>query len=321
MLALNQNEIQLLEKIEVYLDRYYPDKYALVKERFKYLEGLAAAVSRYPSVKSSEILQGNRRDEKMLINSLSNFTPASHFLHIPTRVAAIRRFLTAKFHVFSLIYPLVKDREPFYESLRSVLFSIVCRLMAEEVYCSCLEDLSFPSEMRVNVARDLINLWESGRDPREEYHLHALENLWIVRDRTPPGFGTMEGNSEVVRLSMDMDERWDHFLSLESVYEETQWSLEEFIFGLSYEEITMIRAWLRRLGISAVGTEEIRLYLTRSAYGLVENTDKDPRLIYNFFIERRDMAHFRKRIAAPGPKKTLEELYLKYIISLDPPGP
>jgi hypothetical protein len=40
----------------------------------------------------------------------------------------------------------------------------------------------------------------------------------------------------------------------------------------------------------------------------------DPRAIYDFFIERRDACTLRKRVYAPGPLHTLEEIYLKYRI-------
>ncbi|MDR2535368.1 MAG: hypothetical protein LBD29_04960 [Treponema sp.] len=317
LLVLKENEMQIVEKIKAYLQPEYPEEYILVQERFRCLQSLGEAISQYPSVKTSEMLRGERRDEESLIKALSNFASVSHLFHIPTRVVAVRGFLVAKFHAFSLLYRLVQDLEQFHVPLRKILFSIICTLMAEEVYFSCLEDPSFSQEVRVGLAHDLIALWESGRDPRGNRHLHALETLWIIRDQTPPSFGTMEGTSELIRISMDMDEHWQHFLTTEVEYNETKWALEEFLFGLSYEEIGMIRAWLLRFGISAVGRDEIHSYLERSAYGLVENTDKDPRVIYNFFIERRDAANFRKRIAALGPKKTLEEIYLKYLIAID----
>jgi hypothetical protein len=102
----------------------------------------------------------------------------------------------------------------------------------------------------------------------------------------------------------------------ESANTETKWALEEFLFSLSYEEIVNIRSRLRRFGVSAVGYDEVRSYLgSRPAYSMIK--DADPRAIFDFYVERRDAALFRKRIAAPGPQRTLEEIYLKYRIFLD----
>ncbi|MDR0563065.1 MAG: hypothetical protein LBG73_10305 [Spirochaetaceae bacterium] len=315
LLALKESEKQLVEKIEDCLYSQYPEEYQLVKERFKCLKHLGEAICEYPSVKASEVLRGVRRDEAGLIRTLSHFASVSYLFHMPTRVLAARTFLVAKFHAFSLLCRLVQDKECFHKPLKDILFSIICTLMSEEVYLSCLEDPSFPQEVRVGLAHDLIALWESGRDPRGSNHIRALETLWAVRNRTHPTFGTMEGSSELVRISMDLDDCWQDFLTTELCYNETKWALEEFLFGLSYEEIGMIRAWLQRFGISAIGRSEVHSYLERSAYGLVDDADTDPRIIYNFFIERRDAADFRNRFASPGPKKTLEEIYLKYLIA------
>ncbi|MDR0568330.1 MAG: hypothetical protein LBG87_03895 [Spirochaetaceae bacterium] len=317
LLVLKDSEKQVVETITAYLYPRYPEEYRLIKERFKCLQHLGEAISEYPSVKTSEILRGVRRDEESLIKALSNFASVSYLFNIPTRVVGVRTYLVAKYHAFSLLYRLVQDNASFRIQLRTILFSIICTLMAEEVYFSCLEDPSFSQEVRVGLANDLITLWESGRDPRGNNHIRALETLWLVRDRTPPAFGTMEGSSELIRISMDMDELWRNFLTTALEYSESKWALEEFLFGLSYEEITMIRAWLQRFGITAVGWNEVHSYLEHSSYGLVENTDTDPRIIYNFFIERREASNFRKRIAAPGPTKTLEEIYLKYLIAHD----
>jgi hypothetical protein len=44
--------------------------------------------------------------------------------------------------------------------------------------------------------------------------------------------------------------------------------------------------------------------------------NSDPRLIYDFYIERKEAAQFRKRVEKPGPNRTLEEIYLKYRMTL-----
>jgi hypothetical protein len=126
----------------------------------------------------------------------------------------------------------------------------------------------------------------------------------------------MDGTSELLRITIDMGDDWQSFLIEEAANDETRWALEEFLFGLSYEEIQKIRARLKRFGIPAVGYDEVRSYLgSRPTFALVR--ENDPRSTYDFFIDRRNAAMFRKRIAAPGPCFTLEEIYLKYRILLE----
>jgi hypothetical protein len=164
------------------------------------------------------------------------------------------------------------------------------------------------------LANDLVFLWDSGTDPRSNRNVPALETLWIARDSAPPNFGTMNGTSELIQLSFDMDTDWCNFLVDNTSLEDTRWALEEFMFGLSYEEILEVRARLHRFGISAVDGDEVRSYLgSHPAYTIVENSE--PRAVYDFYVDRRDMTIFRRRSNAPGPQHTLEEIYLKYRIA------
>jgi len=63
-----------------------------------------------------------------------------------------------------------------------------------------------------------------------------------------------------------------------------------------------------------VNRDEIRTYLgDNPAYGMASAGDFSS--IYDFYVDRRDAAAFRKRAGAPGPKSTIEEIYLKYRIA------
>jgi hypothetical protein len=129
----------------------------------------------------------------------------------------------------------------------------------------------------------------------------------------------MDGTSELLRITMDLGEDWQEFLVEESGNEETRWALEEFLFGLSFEEIQQVRLRLARFGISAVSHNEVRGYLgSKPAFVAVK--DADPRGIYDFFIDRRDAGLLRAQIAAPGPRRTLEEIYIKHRILLEHPA-
>jgi hypothetical protein len=314
MLVLKENEEDLVGDVVSYLDSKYPEDGMLVRHRFDCLRELGRAISQFPSVRETQMVRGELRTEEKLIESLCTFAPSSRFLHIPTKIVAARSFLVAKSHAFSLLSILVRDTDAFYIPVRSVIFSIICTLMAEEVYFSCLDDPSFSDNIKYRLAMDLISLWDSGTDPRSVQHLPALEALWTARDEAPPSFGTMDGSSELIRISIDLGEDWHDFLVDHVSDNETRWALEEFLFGLSYEEIFEVRSRLKRFGISAVSAEEVRSYLGGApAYTIVK--DPDPRAIYDFYVDRRDAAAFRKRISASGPLRALEEIYLKYRIA------
>ena len=212
MLELNNEETALVERIKNYLDSKDQEESTLVMQRFGCLKTLGEAISQYPSVRESNTLRGVQRAEGQLLQALISFASPSHLLHIPARVVAARSYLVAKFQAFSLLHILAGEQEEFYRPLRKVIMSVIHTLMAEEVYFSCLDDTEFSQIVKINLAYDLISLWDSGSDPRAVRHLSALDALWNARDSSPPCFGTMNATSELLRITMDMGEDWHKFL-------------------------------------------------------------------------------------------------------------
>jgi hypothetical protein len=289
------------------------------RTRLSCLRDLAAVVSRFPSIRSAQLAMKGAGDEAKFIASIIAFASPSRLLRSPARVAAVRGYLVAKFHAFSLLSVLTREKAEYHLRARSIVFSIVCALMIEEVYLSCLEDPAFPEPVRFRLANDLITLWDSGVDPRAVEHLLALEALWAARDAAPPSFGTMDGASELARITLDLGEDWHNFLVDSISNDEIRFALEEFLFGISYEEILKVRSRLGCFGISAVDADEVRACLgNKSAYATVNN--EDPRMVYDFYMDRRDAAQLRRQTNAPGPKRTLEEIYLKHRIVMELPG-
>ena len=210
---------------------------------------------------------------------------------------------------------LTIENETRHTDAKNVTYSVVFTLVAENVYFSCMEDPDFPDDIKTRLASDIIALWENDIDPASLRHLTALALLWTARDAAPPHFGTMDGTAELWRISLGMeaDTEWDEFLKKESANYQTIWALEEFLFGLSYEEILQVRSRLKTSEVHSISNKDIYSYLnSKPVYSLVN--DKSPRAIYDFFKERREACTRRKKTSAAGPFYTLEEIYLKYRI-------
>jgi hypothetical protein len=315
--VFTDEEALLVGKIEDWLKETSPNNYSMVRDKLVLLQNLGAAVFAYPSLKNTSFTRDLHIKDNQLADSLLTFSTASHLLRTPSKVVALRSFLVAKFHAFSLLSSLTSGNNDLHIPAKKIAFSVVFTLMAENVYFSCLEDPGFSVNTKSKLADDLIALWDSGTDSRSR-HLLALSSLWRARDSAPPSFGTMDGNTELLRISIDMgaETEWEHFLKEESTSDKTKWALEEFLFGLSYEEILQVRSRLRRYGVTSVSHTEVRSYLdSKPVYSVLNNND--PQAIYDFFVERRDACTLRKRVCAPGPLNTLEEIYLKYRIILE----
>jgi hypothetical protein len=314
IVGLTDHEEQLAQDILACLESEQCEDIAIVRTRLSCLRELGAVISRFPSIRDNQMVRGAMRDEESLIASIATFAHPSRLLRSPTRVVAVRSYLVAKSHAFSMLSFLARDRTDYRVRIRRVIFTIIYTLIIEEVYFSCLGDSSFPEHIRFRLANDLVALWDSGVDPGAFEHLPALEALWAARDEAPPSFGTMDGVSELARITADLGDDWRSFVVDSISNDETRFALEEFLFGISYEEILEVRSRLSRFGISAVGADEVRSYLgSNSAYTMTNNND--PRMSYDFYVDRRDAAQMRQRTNAAGPKKTLEEIYLKHRIA------
>ena len=313
MLELNEDENALVARIEDYLDSIDHEESVQVKEKFQCLDNLGRAISQYPSIRKGQKLRGVERTEEQLLQALCSFASPSYQLNIPVRVVASRSYLVAKYQAFSMLHILAGTREEFVLPLRKAILTVIHTLMTEEVYFSCLNDPEFAPDVKLKLAYDLISLWDSGTDPRTVLHLPALDSLWTARDSSPPAFGTMNGTTELLRITMDMSSDWQEFLVDQMSSSETKWALEEFLFGLSFEETATVRSRLIKFGINAVGHDEIPSYLgSHPAFGIINSSDF--RAMYNFYVDRRDASRLRRRLDVPGPFHTIEEIYLKYRI-------
>ena len=314
--ALTEAENRLAGGVGAWLMARHPGDGKIVADSFARLRALGDAVFAYPSIRDRRRLRGEVFDESRLVESLMEFSSSSQLLRTPTKVVAMRGFLVAKFHAFALLSNLTLDMEDYHVEVQAVVFSVISTLIAEAVYFSCMDDPNFSRGTKESLASDLIALWDSGVDQRGLRHLSALSSLWIARNSSPPNFGTMDGNTELLRLTMDLDDDWREFLVNESENDETRWALEEFLFGLSWEEIQKVRAYMTSPGVDAVGLDGIRCHL-KSPPAFSGINDEDPRTFYDFFVERRDACNLRKKLPAAGPLHTLEEIYLKYRIVME----
>ena len=312
--ALSEEESCLADEIVGWLAGRNAEECRLAADNLARLRALGGAVFAYPSIRGPRSLRGDVFDEERLVSSLLE---SSQLLRIPTKVIVMRGFLVAKCHTFALLCGLSKGEEPFRKQARQVVSSVIAILIAEAIYLSCIGDPGFPEGTKTRLAGDLIGLWESGMDRRALRHFSALSSLWAVRESCPPIFGTMNGTAELMRLTIDMDEDWRGFLLDEAESDETRWALEEFLFGLSWEEVRGVRGKLALRGEDVVGQDGVRELLD-SAPAFRGVSDGDPRTLYDFFVERRDSCTHRQIRKDPGPAHTIEEIYLRHRILLEP---
>jgi hypothetical protein len=313
IIVLNPEERALVNRVFENLRVYSPETMVVVATRIMDLERLSVSISRYPSMHEWTSLSRNAtKTNETLVESLCTVGDGERLLSLPTKAILGQGFLVAKFHAFTAITKVAMNSffsDTDIQALRQATLNIMFTLMAEDVYMSLLDDPNLNPDVRRDIAESLAELWEHRLDQNASSVATVLDSVWTVRDKIAPNFGTMVGTSELLLISIALDDTWQKFISSKLGSADVSTAMEEFLFGLSYEDISLIRRELKSRSMSAVGRDEIPGIVGHQA----AMSNEDPRIFYRAYTQRRNNANARKRLGAMGPKKTLEDHFMQFI--------
>ncbi|MGP1576598.1 MAG: hypothetical protein ACTTH7_03765 [Treponema sp.] len=312
IVVFDKNEFAVLDHVLQSLQAYAPGVLANIANHITTLEQVAIAISRYPPILQSSVLGGQQRSAQTLIDTLCSVTPDSRLLALPTKVILGKSFLIAKFQAFSALTKIAMNaffEEADIQALRQIAVRVMFALMAEDVYMTLLDTKELDYAIKKEIAESLMELWEQRLDERCSLFAPVLHKVWTVRTKLAPNFGTMLGVSELFIFSMELDESWSQFMIAKMSDPEIGQALEEFLFGISFEQIKFIRNFLQEKRLSALSRDEAYTLLGLQTDFLPD----DPRLFYSSFVERKNNAEARRRMKQEGPKRTLEDLYIQFI--------
>ena len=171
-----------------------------------------------------------------------------------------------------------------------------------------------PEEIRNRAGFLLANIWEYRLNQSAKDFAPILNSIWEARKALCPAYGTMMGFSEISRMSQSTPQAWISFLQSIEGSEDAFQSLEEFLFNLTFEEIAHLRIEMQRRNMGVVSQNNIESLIgTKLVYPRFD--ESDPREMYQFFRHRKINARFRHRADQEGPKKTIEEHLMGYLLS------
>lgn len=301
----------LLQKAKV-LD---PDKYEVFQKRMSDLQELAKSIANFPSLLERHNLLGGERTPQSLIDSLIHHqAEGDSTLQLPSKATLGKGFLVAKIHTFSSLAKfskLIKEPEAVTSEFQAETVSMMFSLLAEDVYLNLIHDKTIPIEFKQELAMSLLLLWEHRSDKSIADIAPTLLTIWTARRKLAPAFGTMMGTSELLMLSMQLDDQWQCFMKSKLGDTGVSQAMEEFLFGISYEQILQLKNILRTKGIPAIGRDEVSKFL-----GVHIKTDAglDYRDFYSMYTLRRDNARVRARMNLPGPHKTIEDYFIQFVM-------
>ncbi len=312
--VLSPKEEILYKKVLAFLRQTSPEKIILVEKSIKDLQFLSASIEQFPSLLEKQNLSGGVRTPSLLIESLiKHQSRGDNMLHLPSKATLGKGFIVAKIHRFSSMTRIVTQLnapQDLISELNLSTITLLFNLMAEDVYLNLIHDAEEPIEFRREWAQSLLLIWEYRKDFTIESMAPVLQKVWLARRKLAPAFGTMMGTSELLQISMQMDDTWVKFIKQKLSSPGVNQAMEEFLFGISYEQIKKLRTILRDKGIPAIGRDEVSQFLgehVKSDAGL------DYRDFYSMYTVRRDNCLARQRLKIEGPQKTLEDYFMQFI--------
>ena len=314
IVILTEKQKKLIDDLLVYMREADAERVLIIKDRMKDLEHLARAIALFPSLLEQHDLPGGMRTPKTLVEMLiDNREAGDRTLLLPSKASLGKGFLVAKMHTFSSLSKQstrIKAPASLSEELMTEAVTMMFSLLAEDVYLNLIADKTLSREIRRQWGYSLLMLWEYRTDDRIQVIAPILNEVWTARRKLAPAFGTMMGTSELLLISMQMDGQWLGFIKNKLSDPGVSQAMEEFLFGISYEQISQLRTILRTKGIAAIGRDEVADYL-----GTHIKTDAglDYRDFYSLYTIRRDDARERARMKLQGPHKTLEDYFIQFV--------
>jgi len=295
----------------------------LLESSLHRLEGLAALVRDSPSiVKSWSSWAGHDFSGESLIELLCRVPEYDLDLHVPTKATIGQAYLIAKINFFKAIgYALEPLSAPKELTLRLELElgQSVYSKLAEELFISILTDSDAARSVKAGAARFLFRIWDERLMIEVDDFAPLLESVWRARSKVLPLLGTMLGTYEVFQLFREAcDPRFIDYFGSESLAVEQLLAFEEFLFGLSYEEIQKLRRHMHESSASVMTLEQARELLGRKRPSWSAQHE-GAQAFYTSYKKRRVNAHYRSLTGAEGPKRTAEEYVMMALLQAETP--
>lgn len=312
---LTKHQKDLIDSILPDIAVYDKEKAENFKDRLEDLERLAQAVARFPSLLERHQLIGGERTPTSLIDSLIDHQDLGDAtLQLPSKAILGKGLLVAKTHTLSSFQKFITHMGEKYTSIAKAFeaetITSMFSLLVEDVYLNLIRDTKQPIEFRREWALSLLLLWEHWSNQTIETVAPVLQSVWNARRKLAPAFGTMMGTSELLMISMQMDDQWISFIKQKLGDAGVTQAMEEFLFGISYEQIKFLRASLKEKGIPAIARDEVKKFLGGH---IKADAGLDYRDFYSMYTVRRDNARSRARLMLEGPKKTLEDYFIQFV--------
>jgi hypothetical protein len=319
MECLDAQELSFLDGALAFLGTADPGAVEALRLLAARLGEVDRAARAFPSLLDRASLGHLERSPESLVDRLCSAEPEMGALQMPVRAVMGEAFLIAKIQLLRAArLALRSSPTPAPEALLSaaqneVSQSLYTKLLAE-LLLRLAQMTDLPAEVRRRAAMELVRLWDSPDRLEVDDFFPVLEAVWRARNRVTVTYGTLLCTSEFFHLMRaECPPVFVSFFTRDEVSEEENAAFQEFLLGLSQEEIEKLRQ-----AMQAQGRQLIDGRFARETLGLAEAQEGDPEAVYVSHRRRQRAAASRRIMGLSGPRRTAEEYLVLYL--LDHPG-
>lgn len=314
----DEHERALVERVFRFVGEHAPDELLLLRGNVERLGRAACVIRESPPIAASWHSRGQLHlSGEPLIDLLCRVPDWDLELHIPTKAVLGQAYLVAKINFFKALgYAIDTAAGPpeLSDEVHHELGQSIYSKLAEELFVSIVTDPTGKRDVKNSAAKLLFHIWEDRLDAEVDEFAPVLEAVWEARNKVRPVLGTMRGTHEFFRLIAEVrDDRFLSYFEGGVVPDEEVQAFEEFLFDISHEEITRLRAYLTERGASVLSADEARHVLGRGRESWMPTGG--PQALYTSYKKRKIKAHYRSLTGAPGPRKTAEEFVMTAFLS------
>jgi hypothetical protein len=323
----DHEETALVDRALAAITRRMPQDANVLRGFMDRLGHLGALLSSFPSLRSVQRLGGKVRNEHTVIEHLCRVDGLSGDLELPVKANMARTFLLSKIHFLRAFLTATTALEEqghgefpeISHELREELAQSIYTQLAEELLLALLRKPEIANGTKRRAAAQLLTVWDNAQLEIDDF-CPLLESAWHARNRITSGIGCLLGTAEYFRLVCeDCAPPFLDFFARDEVSVAERQAFEEFLFNMTYEEISSLRGAMREQGLEAVSPEWAGEVLSRTIEPLDHSGRIDPLALYRSYNRRQLAADFRIMADAEGPRRTAEAYMMIYLLEHQPP--
>jgi hypothetical protein len=285
------------------------------------LQKLRELIDQSPSLAAPSELGGRCENLETRISTLCAIEESTSAVELPPRASLSRAFLVQKSH---FLHDMVRaadalrsrneEWDDLDRRLRAELADAIYTQLAEALLLSLLADDEVEDVLKRPCAEQLIAVWENVEIELQDF-FPWLEHAWAARNRVRADLGSLLGASEYIKLVReDCPEAFLDYFCDDRTPAEARQAFEEFLFGLSWEELGALRTASVGRG-RAASRDWASSVLKRTIDPEVEAEGIDPLAIHRSFTRRHRAAETRRRAGLSGPRHTAEAYMLVHMLA------